>query len=84
MQRRRSKRSEDVKTAAKAVSSAGFSLLEVIVAIAILAFGLLSLAVMQLEALTQGAAGKHTTDSMMSALLHQPSRRPPSNHSQRR
>ena len=42
---------------------AGFSLLEVIVAIAILAFGLLSLAVMQLEALSQGAAGKHSVDA---------------------
>lgn len=37
-----------------------FTLLEVVIAMAILAFGLLTLALMQVHALTQGAAGRHT------------------------
>ena len=46
-----------------AIEVAGFSLLEVIAAIGILSFGLMALAVMQLEALSQGAAGKHSVDA---------------------
>ena len=41
----------------------GFSLIEVTIAIGILSFGLMALAVMQLEALSQGAAGKHSVDA---------------------
>lgn len=41
----------------------GMSLLEVLVALGILAFGLLSLAAMQIEALGQGSKGRHTTDA---------------------
>jgi len=41
----------------------GFSLLEVVIAMGILAFGLLTLALMQVHALTQGAAGRHTGDA---------------------
>lgn len=43
--------------------SNGFSLLEVVIAMGILAFGLLTLALMQVHALTQGAAGRHTGDA---------------------
>jgi prepilin-type N-terminal cleavage/methylation domain-containing protein len=43
--------------------SSGFSLLEVVIAMAVLSFGLLTLAMMQLHALTQGAAGRHTGDA---------------------
>ena len=46
-----------------AARSAGFSLIEVFIAIGILGFGLLSLAVMQIEALSQGSAGKHSVDA---------------------
>lgn len=41
----------------------GFTLIEVMVAMVVLAFGLLGLAVMQLHALQQSAAGRHTTDA---------------------
>jgi len=41
----------------------GFSLLEVVIAMAILAFGLLTLALMQIQALKQGAVGRHTGDA---------------------
>ena len=41
----------------------GFSLLEVVIAMGILSFGLLTLALMQLYALTQGSAGRHTGDA---------------------
>ncbi len=41
----------------------GFSLLEVVVAMGVLGFGLLTLALMQVHALTQGNAGRHTGDA---------------------
>jgi len=41
----------------------GFTLIEVMVALAILGFGLLTLAAMQLNAMTQGSAGRHTGDA---------------------
>lgn len=41
----------------------GFSLLEVVIALGILGFGLLTLALMQMHALTQGSAGRHTGDA---------------------
>lgn len=41
----------------------GFSLIEVMVALVILAFGILAMTMMQLEALKQGGAGRHTTDA---------------------
>lgn len=44
-------------------SRAGFSLIEVVIAIGILGFGLLTLALMQVAALRQGAAGRHTADA---------------------
>lgn len=43
-------------------STDGFSLLEVVIAMAILAFGLLTLALMQMQALTQASAGRHTAE----------------------
>lgn len=47
----------------KAPTQAGFTLLETMIAMVVLAFGLLTLAMMQLEAVTQGAAGRHTSDA---------------------
>jgi prepilin-type N-terminal cleavage/methylation domain-containing protein len=44
-------------------SSSGFTLLEVVIALSVLGFGLLALAVMQLEAIQQGNAGRHTSDA---------------------
>lgn len=41
----------------------GFSMIEIMIALAILAFGILAMTVMQLEALRQGGAGRHTTDA---------------------
>lgn len=41
----------------------GFTLLETMIAMVVLAFGLLTLAMMQLEAVTQGSAGRHTSDA---------------------
>ena len=52
-----------VRSPGKRAQSSGFSLLEVTVAIGILSYGLMALAVMQLEALSQGAAGKHSVDA---------------------
>jgi len=43
--------------------SGGFSLIEVMIALVILAFGILAMTIMQLEALRQGGAGRHTTDA---------------------
>ena len=48
-------------------SAGGFTLVESLVAMAILAVGLLTLAVMQLEALSQGSAGRHTGDAAATA-----------------
>ena len=42
----------------------GFTLLEVTIALAILAFGLLSLAAMQLQAMRSGSWGRHTTAAL--------------------
>lgn len=42
---------------------AGFSLLEVMIALTILAFGLLGVAIMQIQALSQGSAGRHSGDA---------------------
>ncbi len=44
-------------------ASGGFTLLEAMIALAVLATGLMTLAVMQLQALSQGSAGRHTTDA---------------------
>ena len=44
-------------------NAGGFSLLEAMIAMTVLAFGLLTLAAMQLQALSQGAAGRHTADA---------------------
>ena len=48
----------------------GFTLVEVIVAMGILAFGLLTLAAMQIHALKQSAAGRHTGDAAAVARTH--------------
>ena len=42
----------------------GFTLLEVMVTLVILAFGLLTLALVQLQAMRQGSQGRHTGDGM--------------------
>jgi Tfp pilus assembly protein PilV len=44
-------------------TGSGFSLLEVMLALGILAFGILAMTVTQIEALKQGSAGRHTTDA---------------------
>jgi len=51
-------------------SSGGFTLVETLVAMSILAVGLLTLAVMQLEALSQGSAGRHTGDASAAARTY--------------
>ena len=51
-------------------ATGGFTLLEAMIALAVLATGLLTLAVMQLQAIKQGAAGRHTTDAAAVARTH--------------
>ncbi len=41
----------------------GFTLLEVMIALVVMGFGLLTLATMQIHALKQGSAGRHTGDA---------------------
>lgn len=48
----------------------GFTLVEVLVALAILAVGLLGLAAVQIEALSQGSKGRHTTDAASVGRTH--------------
>lgn len=43
--------------------SGGFTLIEVFIALGVLAFGLLTLAIMQLQAISQGSKGRHTNDA---------------------
>lgn len=43
--------------------ASGFTLLEVTIAVGILAFGMLGIAGMQLHAMSQGRSGKHTTEA---------------------
>lgn len=50
--------------------AAGFSLIEVMIALGVLALGLLTLAVMQIEALSQGSAGRHTSDAAAVGRSH--------------
>jgi len=45
----------------------GFTLLEVMIALAILGFGLLAMAAMQITAMTGGRAGRHTTQAAVVA-----------------
>lgn len=47
----------------RGANTGGFSLLEVVIAMGVLGFGLLTLALMQVHALTQGNAGRHTGDA---------------------
>lgn len=56
----------------------GFSLLEVMLTLVILAFGMLTLALMQLSALRQGSQGRHTGDgtAIARSYLEQASRVP--------
>jgi prepilin-type N-terminal cleavage/methylation domain-containing protein len=58
--------------------SQGFTLLEVMLTLVILAFGMLTLAVMQLHALRQGSQGRHTGDgtAIARSFLEQTSRVP--------
>lgn len=51
-------------------SGGGFTLVEVMVAMGILGFGLLTLAAMQLHALKQSAAGRHAADASAVARTH--------------
>ncbi len=47
--------------------SQGFTMIEVMIALAILGFGLLAMAVMQIQALSGGRAGRHTTQAAVIA-----------------
>jgi type IV pilus assembly protein PilV len=51
-------------------AEAGFTLIEAMLAVGILSFGLLTLAMMQLEAISQGAAGRHSQDAAAIARTH--------------
>lgn len=59
-------------------ASRGFTLLEVMLTLTILAFGMLTLAVMQLYAMRQGTLGRHTGDgtSIARSYLEQTARLP--------
>lgn len=61
-----------------AARSEGFTLLEMMLAMGILAFGLLTLALMQLYAMRQGSQGRHTGDgtAIARSYLEQASRLP--------
>jgi prepilin-type N-terminal cleavage/methylation domain-containing protein len=48
----------------------GFTLLEVMIALGILGFGLLALAVLQIEAMGQGSKGRHSSDAAAVARSH--------------
>ena len=48
----------------------GFTLVEVMITLAILGFGLLALGAMQLVAIKQGSAGRHTSDGAAIARSH--------------
>lgn len=56
----------------------GFTLIEVMIALVILAFGMLTLAVMQLQSLRQGSQGRHTGDgtAIARSYLEQTNRLP--------
>jgi prepilin-type N-terminal cleavage/methylation domain-containing protein len=56
----------------------GFTLVEVMITLVILAFGLLTLAAMQLAAMKQGSAGRHTSDgaAIARSYLEQAARQP--------
>jgi prepilin-type N-terminal cleavage/methylation domain-containing protein len=47
--------------------TSGFTLVEVLIALAILGVGILALSVMQVEALQQGSAGRHTAEASATA-----------------
>ena len=47
--------------------ASGFTLVEVMIALAILGVGILALSAMQVEALQQGSAGRHTADASATA-----------------
>jgi prepilin-type N-terminal cleavage/methylation domain-containing protein len=49
---------------------AGFTLIEVMIALGILGFGLLALAAMQIEAMGQGSKGRHSADAAAVARSH--------------
>jgi len=51
-------------------AEAGFTLIEAMLAMGILAFGLFTLAIMQLEALSQGSMGRHSQDAAAIARTH--------------
>jgi len=52
---------------AKSARSTGFTLLEVMIAFAILGVGILALSALQVEALQQGSAGRHTAEASATA-----------------
>jgi type IV pilus assembly protein PilV len=67
-----------MKTNPRNRSEDGFTILEVMIAVGVLAFGLLTLAIMQLQALNHGARGRHSHDaaSIARSFLEQTQRIP--------
>ena len=59
-----------VNAARRSSAMDGFTLIEVMIALVILAFGVLGLALMQLQALTQSSQGRHTGDALAVARSH--------------
>ena len=56
-----------MKTLSRHHHASGFTLAEVMIALAILGVGILALSAMQVEALQQGSAGRHTADASATA-----------------
>ena len=52
-----------VNTQRRQRTQSGFTLIEVMIAFGILGFGMLTMAVMQIQALKQGAMGRHTSEA---------------------
>ena len=56
-------------TPARATRASGFTLIEIMIAMAIVGFGLMALAAMQLQALRFGSSGKHVSQAAVIARV---------------
>ena len=59
-----------IPSAADRPTRGGFTLVEVMIALGILGFGLLALAVLQIEAMGQGSKGRHSSEAAAVARSH--------------
>lgn len=66
----RQRRQDSLPPCPAARCEAGFTIIEAMLSVAILAFGLLTLAMMQLEAISQGSQGRHSQDAAAIARTH--------------